>query len=92
MRKLRTGELLLIEIIIYILLWFANDFLATMLTVIQAGLCLLVLLFSGVAELIEKSNVPRWFYNILWVSIVAPIIAAALYIGLTGGLPSWIYE
>ncbi len=92
MQKIRASEVLLIEIILYILLWFANDFLATMLTVIQAGLCFLVLLFSLVAEWIEKSNVPRWFFNILWVSIVAPLLAAAIYIGFTGGLPTWIYE
>ncbi|GJM34863.1 MAG: hypothetical protein DHS20C18_38640 [Saprospiraceae bacterium] len=91
MQKLRAGELLLVEIIVYILLWIVNDYLASMLSLILAGICLMVLLFSLAAELIEKSNVPRWFFSMLVVSVLAPLIAAALFIGFSGP-PSWLLE
>lgn len=86
MRKIRPLELLLSEMVIYILLWMINDYLATMLSLILGGIFLFILLFSLIVELIERSKVPRWYFSFLLVSVIAPVLAAAIYIGINGGL------
>ena len=92
MRNLRPVELLLIQIVIYFLLWMWDEYLATLLSLIWGGICLLVLLTSLVVEWIEKSNVPRWYFSFLWVSVLAPIMAAVIYSGIVGGIKWMVLE
>ena len=92
MRNLRPVELLLIQIVIYFLLWMWDEYMATLLSLIWGGICLLVLLTSLVVEWIEKSNVPRWYFSFLWVSVLAPIMAAVIYSGIVGGIKWMILE
>jgi hypothetical protein len=92
MRNLRPVELLLIQIVIYFLLWMWDEYMATLLSLIWGGICLLVLLTSLVVEWIEKSNVPRWYFSFLWVSVLAPIMAAVIYSGIVGGIKWMVLE
>ncbi len=92
MRKIRPVELLLIQIVIYFLLWLWDEYTATLLSLIWGGICLLILLTSLVVEWIEKSNVPKWYFSVLWVSVLAPIMAAVIYSGIVGGIKWMIWE
>ncbi len=92
MRKLKPVELLLIQIVIYFLLWMWDEYLATLLSLVWGGICLLILLTSLVVEWIEKSNVPRWYFSYLWVSVLAPIMAAVMYSGIVGGIKWFVLE
>jgi len=92
MRNLRPVELLLIQIVIYFLLWMWDEYMATLLSLIWGGICLLVLLTSLVVEWIEKSNVPKWYFSFLWVSVLAPIMAAVIYSGIIGGIKWMVLE
>lgn len=87
--RLRPVEILLLEIVIYLGLWLWNDYLATLLSLTFAGIFLFILLISLLAEWIERSKVPRWYYSLMIVSILAPLIAAALFLLFTGSLP-WL--
>lgn len=86
MRQFRPIEILLIEVVIYLLLWLFNDYLATLLSIILGTICLLILLISLIVEAIERSKVPRWYYIFLAMSVIAPIAAAIIYIVISGGL------
>lgn len=88
---MRMIEIFLIEVVVYLLLYVLNDYFATMLSLIFGGLSLLVLLFSLMFELVEKSKVPRSYFTFLIVSLLAPIVATGLYIGFNAGL-SWMGE
>lgn len=89
MRRLRTIEIFLLQVVLYMLFWFWNDYLATVLSVILGGLATLVLFTSVVVEAIERSKVPKWYYTMLVASILAPLLAAMLYAGISGGIP-WL--
>ena len=86
MRRLKPIELLLIQIIIYFLIWLWDEYLATMLSLVWGGICLLILMTSLVVEWIEKSKVPKWYYSFMAVSVLAPIMAAVIYSGIVGGI------
>lgn len=86
MKKLRPIELLLIQLTFYIFLWISNDYLATIISLIFGTICLLIFLISLIVEWIEHSGVPKWYYKFMIVSIIAPIIAAVIYLGISGGV------
>ena len=89
MNKSRWLEVLLIEIIIYFLLWSYDDYMATILSLIFGSMCLLILIISIVVEMIEPSKVPRWYFTIMIVSILAPIVAFFIF-STIGGELSWM--
>ncbi len=89
MPNIRPIEIFLIELVVYLALWVIDDYLASLLSAILAGIFLLTLLFSLVFELVERSKVPRLYYQFMIASVVAPIFAAAIYL-LINGLPAWL--
>ena len=89
MRTIRPIEIFLLELVIYLALWVIDDYLASLLSAILVGIFLLTLLFSLVFELVERSKVPRLYYQFMIASVVAPLLAAAIYL-LINGLPAWV--
>jgi hypothetical protein len=89
MRQIRTIEILLIEVIIYLALWLINDYVAMYLSMIFGSICFFILLFTGIAELLERSKVSRKYFWIMAASALAPVIAAALFFLLLGGEMTW---
>lgn len=90
MFRLRPIEGFLIQFIIYIVLWMSNDYVASLLTIVLVVIILAILLISLIVEWIEPSKVPRAYFVWMSLSIAAPILAAAIYVGLMGGNLEWI--
>lgn len=90
MLKLRPIEWFLIEFIFYILLWLLNDYVATLISVIFIVIFAAILLVAGISELVEPSRVPRSYYIFMAVSILAPLVAGALFLLLIGGDLHWL--
>lgn len=82
-------EVFLLETVIYLLLWLVNDYLASLVSLILACICLALLLISLVIELIERSNVPRWYYYFMVASFFAPILSGLVYFFISGEL-NWV--
>jgi len=91
MQSKRLAEIFLAETIVYVLLWLTNDYLATLLSVVFAGIFLFILLISLLAEWIERSGVPRSYYGFMVVSILSPLITAALMLAILG-IPEWLRQ
>lgn len=79
MSRTRFLEVLLLQVVVYLALWVLYEYLASLLSVIIGVVCLAILVLSLIVELVERSNVPRWYYHLMLISIVAPAIAAGLY-------------
>jgi hypothetical protein len=88
MPKLRAIELLLIQVIFYLLLWLFNDYIATYLSLIFGSICFFILLFTGIAELLERSKVSRKYFLFMLMSVIAPVLAAMIFFFL-GGEITW---
>jgi uncharacterized membrane protein HdeD (DUF308 family) len=80
----------LVVSIVFALLWLWNPYVATYSTVILSGVMLVILLFSLVADLIEKSRIPKWYYYVLVISIVVPLLIGMFFIYIYGGNMEWM--
>ena len=78
-------EIFLLEVVVWLGLWLLSDYLATLLTLIISAIVLAVLLIALTAEWIERSKVPRRYFHVMLLSIVAPVAAAALYLLIFDG-------
>lgn len=83
--RLSLLEIFLLEVVVWLGLWLSNDYLATLLTLILVAIVLAVLLIALMAEAIERSKVPRRYFYVMALSVIAPIVAAALYMSIFGG-------
>ena len=88
--RLSLLEIFLLEVVVWLGLWLLNDYLATLLTLIIGAIVLAVLLIALIAEAIERSKVPRKYFYVMWLSVVAPLAAAALYLFIFGGSLSFL--
>ena len=84
--RLRLGEIFLIQVVFYLLCWLSNDYLASMISLIFGTLFLVILLISLVVEMIERSRVPRWYFYFMLLSVLAPVLSAAVYLSITQGV------
>lgn len=78
-------EIFLLEVAVWLAVWLLNDYMAALLTLIVAAIVSAVLVIALLAEAIERSKVPRWYFWVMGLSILAPIISALLYAVLFGG-------
>ena len=92
MPKIRPIELFLIQFIIYGVLWLWDEYLASLLTLVFTAISIFILAISLMAELIEPSKVPRWYFYSMIVSIIAPILAAIVFVYFVGMDFEWLTE
>ena len=92
MPKIRPIELFLIQFIIYSLLWLWDEYLASLLTLVFTAISIFILAISLMAELIEPSKVPRWYFYSMLVSIIAPILATIVFVYFVGMEFEWLTE
>lgn len=86
MTKSYLPEIFLGQLLAYLLLWLWNDYLATLISAVFAGIFLLILIISLIVEWVERSNVPGWYYKFMVISVLAPMIAFVTYLFINGGL------
>lgn len=89
-RKLNITEIFLIQAIIYTLLWLWNDFIATILCLSFAVIAFCVLAISLISELLDRSRVPHWYYYVMGISIITPIIIGSFFMYLKKGALDWM--
>ena len=83
-KRLPLFEIFLIELILFMLLWFLDPLIAKIFTILVPSVCACVLIISLIAEMLERSKVPRLFYLALFVSIIAPLVAGGIMVFLGG--------
>ncbi|MCI5082373.1 MAG: hypothetical protein MRY78_11790 [Saprospiraceae bacterium] len=87
--RLRPIEIFLIQLVFYILLWLIDDYVAVYISLIFACICLFIFLIALAVELVERSRVPRSYYSVMLLSILAPVLASLLMLAIFGQ-PSWM--
>ncbi len=84
LRSLSILEISLIQIVGYSLLWFYNEYVATMLTFVMAPIFLGILIISAISDMVERSKVGRKYYIVMAVSVIIPILVALFFM--------WAYD
>jgi len=83
--RLSLTEIFLLELAVWLALWLLNDYMAALLTLIVAAIVLAVLVVALLAEAIERSKVPRWYFWLMGLSVLAPVVSALVYAWIFGG-------
>ena len=83
--RLSLLEIFLLETVVWLVMWLLNDYMATLLTLIIGAIVLAVLLLALISEAIERSKVPRKYFFVMGLSVLAPLVAALMYQVLFGG-------
>ena len=89
MSRHRLLELFIGQMILYGALWIYQDYLATLLSTILCTIFFFILMVSLIVEWIEPSKVPRWYFQFMVISILAPLLAGVLFVALLGGQLDW---
>ena len=87
--KLVTIEAFLVQVVLYLLLWVFDDYMALVVSLILGGIAFVIFLLSKLIELVESSRVPKVYYRFVMFCFIAPAIAAAIGMLLLNGL-SWV--
>lgn len=90
--SLRQHEVFFLELVVFLALWLIDDYIATLLTVIFVFILSAILLTSLLVELIERSKVPRRYFTLMALSILALLAAAGIYLLIMGGTPLWLHR
>jgi hypothetical protein len=89
--RFNLTEIALGQAVIYLLIWMWNDHVATLLSLSFSAIAFAVLLLSLISELLERSKVPRWYYWVMFVSGVVPIIIGSFFMLLKKGELDWMH-
>lgn len=89
LEKLVTIESFLVQLIVYLFLWFWNDYLALILSLILGGIALSVLVVAKLVEWVDRSRVPKVYYRFMLICVLAPLIAGVAGVILRNGF-SWL--
>jgi len=83
--RLSLIEIFLLQTIGWLGLWLLSDYVAALLTLIIGSIVSAVLIFALIAEAIERSKVPKKYFQVMVLSILSIFVAAAIYLTLLGG-------
>lgn len=84
-QRLSLLEIFLLETVVWLGLWLLNDYLAALLTLILGAIVSAVLIIALLSEAIERSKVPKQYFQIMAISVLCMIVAAGIYVTLFGG-------
>ncbi len=88
--RLSLLEIFLLEVTGWLALWLANDYIATLLTLIVSAIVFSILVIALISEAIERSKVPRWYFWAMGLSVLAPVVSALIYNVIFGGQLSFL--
>ncbi len=84
--------IILLQAILYSSIWLWNEFVASYITLVFPAMILVILLISAIADWIEPSRIPKWYYVIMIVSILVPIIIGGIFYAIYDGRIDWLKE
>ncbi len=83
-------EIALLQVLFYAVFWLLSDYTATLLTLVFPIIFLFLLIIAIAAEVIDtRSKTPRWYFKFMAISIIVPILTAAVFVMALGANFDW---
>ena len=86
----RVLIVLLFEAVLYSALWLWNEYVASYITLIFPAMILIILILASIADWIEPSRIPGWYYLVMIASIIIPLIIGAVFYFINDGKIDWL--
>jgi len=87
--NLGLTEIALFQVLFYAGFWVMSDYTATLLTIVLPVIFLFLLIISLLAEFIDKSKTPKWYFKFMLISIIVPILTAIVFVLALGADFDW---
>lgn len=85
-------EILLTQAILLTLLWLTNEYLAHLMTYILVPVFIAILIIALIAEKIERSKVPKYYFLMMGYMIAVFILTYILFNIIYGISGDWIKD
>ncbi len=83
-KRLNISEIVLIQLILYTGTYLWNPHIGFLLCLTFMVISFFILIISYILELIERSKVPSWYYRLMWVSILCPLVILIFFTSING--------
>jgi hypothetical protein len=90
LKSLGIIEISLFQLIFYGLFWISNQYLAILLTAIIVPILIMLLVISIVAEILERSKVPKSYFTFMIISILIPLLVGIFFYKTNDGIFDWM--
>lgn len=80
------------QAVIYLSLWLWNEYVASYISLIFPIMIFIILILALIADWIEPSRIPGWYYKVMIISIIIPIIIGAVFYYINNGQIGWLNE
>ncbi len=84
--------LILGQAVVYLSIWLWNEYVASYITLIFPLMILVILLLSLIADWIEPSRIPGWYYIVMIFSIIIPVLIGSVFYYINDGKIGWLIE
>ncbi|HZV68362.1 MAG TPA: hypothetical protein VFG10_02430 [Saprospiraceae bacterium] len=95
-KKNNHNQFLVISIlgqsVLYLSLWLWNEYVASYMTLIFPVLILIILILALIADWIEPSRIPGWYYAVMIISILIPVLIGGVFYYINDGKIGWLIE
>jgi len=81
-RRTNIIEFFLIQLIFYTLVFLWNHHIGILLSLSFSVICFAIVIISYLADWIEAARVPAWYYPLMWVSVVSPLLVWIFFISI----------
>ena len=90
--KVKLPELILIQFILYMALFMMSRYVGLLICLVMTPIFLFVLIISLLAELFDRSTVPKSYYTFMASGVVVPVIVIIIGIMLDPHALDWLNE
>ncbi|MEP7269784.1 MAG: hypothetical protein ABI844_19365 [Saprospiraceae bacterium] len=90
MSKERLLAITLIQAIVYTIVWIIDDYTGLIMSVSFSTIAFAILIISWIADRLEYADVGSWYYPLIIISVVVPLIIAAVFWYLKDGHMNWM--
>ena len=80
-----------LQAIFYTAVWMINDYTGLLLSLIISVILIAILMISWISDRLEYGNVGKWYYPLLLISIIVPIVISLLFWKFKSGDMDWMH-
>ena len=90
--SIKLPELILIQFIIYFGIYLLDNYIGIMICLVMSPIFLFVLIISLLAELLDRSTVPKSYYLFMLSGFLIPLVVIVVAIILDPNALKWLEE
>jgi hypothetical protein len=80
------------QAVIYLSIWLWDEYVASYITLIFPAMILVILVLGLLADWIEPARVPGWYYKVMVISIIIPVLIGLVFYYINGGRIGWLVQ